>query len=165
MSRAHHSNAGEPSQRMLRVAELIRHSVAESLARHAGPVTIDRVESLVSPSLARKLVTGGQREFGGVRELSAAAAAELARVEGTLFLDSLAELPADTALALAAHQGDLSLDGLATLSAGAAEGLARHRGDLSLAGLGTPSAEVRRALTGHAGPVLSRGEAAASTGR
>ena len=32
MSRAHH-NGGEPSQRMLRVAELIRHSMADLLTR------------------------------------------------------------------------------------------------------------------------------------
>lgn len=33
MSRAH-QNGGEPSQRMLRVAELIRHSMADMLNRH-----------------------------------------------------------------------------------------------------------------------------------
>jgi ribosome-binding factor A len=33
MSRVHHHQGGEPSQRMLRVAELIRHTVSELLAR------------------------------------------------------------------------------------------------------------------------------------
>jgi ribosome-binding factor A len=33
MSRAHHSASGEPSQRMLRVGELIRHAMSELLSR------------------------------------------------------------------------------------------------------------------------------------
>jgi ribosome-binding factor A len=33
MSRVHHQQCGEPSQRMLRVAELIRHTVSELLVR------------------------------------------------------------------------------------------------------------------------------------
>jgi ribosome-binding factor A len=33
MSRVHHQQGGEPSQRMLRVAELIRHTVSELLVR------------------------------------------------------------------------------------------------------------------------------------
>jgi ribosome-binding factor A len=56
MSRAHH-NGGEPSQRMLRVAELIRHSMAELLTRGAindpvldgHVVTVPRVK--MSPDL------------------------------------------------------------------------------------------------------------------
>ncbi len=35
MSRAHHYAGGEPSQRMLRVAELIRHAISELLVRSA----------------------------------------------------------------------------------------------------------------------------------
>ncbi len=35
MSRVHHQQGGEPSQRMLRVAELIRHTMAELLIRSA----------------------------------------------------------------------------------------------------------------------------------
>ena len=35
MSRVHHQQGGEPSQRMLRVAELIRHTVSELLVRSA----------------------------------------------------------------------------------------------------------------------------------
>src|SRR5580704_16783985 len=35
MSRVHHQQGGEPSQRMLRVAELIRHTMAELLVRSA----------------------------------------------------------------------------------------------------------------------------------
>ena len=69
MSRAHHSNAGEPSQRMLRVAELIRHSVAESLARgdvldpvlETHVVTVPRVR--MSPDL--KLATIFVMPLGG----------------------------------------------------------------------------------------------------
>jgi ribosome-binding factor A len=33
MSRAHHQQGGEPSQRMLRVAELIRHAMSDLLVR------------------------------------------------------------------------------------------------------------------------------------
>ena len=47
MSRAHHQNGAEPSQRMLRVAELIRHSMAEMLSR--GEIS--------DPELARYVVT------------------------------------------------------------------------------------------------------------
>jgi ribosome-binding factor A len=47
MSRAHHQNGAEPSQRMLRVAELIRHSMAEMLSR--GEIS--------DPDLARHVVT------------------------------------------------------------------------------------------------------------
>ena len=56
MSRAHH-NGGEPSQRMLRVAELIRHSMADLLTRgtisdpvlEGHVVTVPRVK--MSPDL------------------------------------------------------------------------------------------------------------------
>jgi ribosome-binding factor A len=56
MSRSHHSG-GEPSQRMLRVAELIRHSMAELLTRgtindpvlEGHVVTVPRVK--MSPDL------------------------------------------------------------------------------------------------------------------
>jgi ribosome-binding factor A len=56
MSRAHH-NGGEPSQRMLRVAELIRHAMAELLTRgtindpvlEGHVVTVPRVK--MSPDL------------------------------------------------------------------------------------------------------------------
>jgi ribosome-binding factor A len=47
MSRVHHQQGGEPSQRMLRVAELIRHTMAELLVRSA---TSD-------PVLESKLIT------------------------------------------------------------------------------------------------------------
>jgi ribosome-binding factor A len=56
MSRTHH-NGGEPSQRMLRVAELIRHSMAELLTRGAinDPVLEGRVVTVprvkMSPDL------------------------------------------------------------------------------------------------------------------
>ena len=69
MSRAHHSNSGEPSQRMLRVAELIRHSMAELLARgnvldpvlETNVVTVPRVR--MSPDL--KLATIFVMPLGG----------------------------------------------------------------------------------------------------
>jgi ribosome-binding factor A len=69
MSRAHHSNSGEPSQRMLRVAELIRHSMAELLARgdvldpvlETHVVTVPRVR--MSPDL--KLATIFVMPLGG----------------------------------------------------------------------------------------------------
>ena len=61
MSRAHH-NGGEPSQRMLRVAELIRHSMAELLTRGAinDPVLEGRVVTVprvkMSPDLKLAIV-------------------------------------------------------------------------------------------------------------
>ena len=80
MSRAHHSNAGEPSQRMLRVAELIRHSVAESLARgdvldpvlETHVVTVPRVR--MSPDL--KLATIFVMPLGGLDSTEVIAALE-----------------------------------------------------------------------------------------
>jgi ribosome-binding factor A len=68
MSRTHHSG-GEPSQRMLRVAELVRHRFAELLARHevSDPVletkvvTAPRVQ--MSPDL--KLATIYVLPLGG----------------------------------------------------------------------------------------------------
>ena len=61
MSRVHQQQGGEPSQRMLRVAELIRHTMAELLVRSAigdpvlesQPITIPEVR--MSPDL--KLAT------------------------------------------------------------------------------------------------------------
>lgn len=69
MSRAHHSTSGEPSQRMLRVAELIRHATAELLSRGAindpvldgHVVTVPRVK--MSPDL--KLATVYVMPLGG----------------------------------------------------------------------------------------------------
>ena len=80
MSRAHHSNGGEPSQRMLRVAELIRHSVAESLARgdvldpvlETHVVTVPRVR--MSPDL--KLATIFVMPLGGIDSTEVIAALE-----------------------------------------------------------------------------------------
>ena len=80
MSRAHHSNSGEPSQRMLRVAELIRHSRAELLARgdvldpvlETHVVTVPRVR--MSPDL--KLATIFVMPLGGVDATEVIAALE-----------------------------------------------------------------------------------------
>ena len=80
MSRAHHSNSGEPSQRMLRVAELIRHSMAELLARgdvldpvlETHVVTVPRVR--MSPDL--KLATIFVMPLGGVDATEVIAALE-----------------------------------------------------------------------------------------
>ncbi len=80
MSRAHHSNSGEPSQRMLRVAELIRHSMAELLARgdvldpvlEANVVTVPRVR--MSPDL--KLATIFIMPLGGQNGAEVIAALE-----------------------------------------------------------------------------------------
>jgi len=68
MSRAHHAG-GEPSQRMLRVAELIRHSMAELLTRgeivdpvlETHVVTVPKVG--MSPDL--KLATVAVMPLGG----------------------------------------------------------------------------------------------------
>jgi len=80
MSRAHHSTSGEPSQRMLRVAELIRHSMAELLARgdvldpvlEAHVVTVPRVR--MSPDL--KLATIFVMPLGGENGAEVIAALE-----------------------------------------------------------------------------------------
>ena len=80
MSRAHHSTSGEPSQRMLRVAELIRHSMAELLARgdvldpvlEANVVTVPRVR--MSPDL--KLATIFVMPLGGLNGAEVIAALE-----------------------------------------------------------------------------------------
>ena len=80
MSRAHHSNSGEPSQRMLRVAELIRHSMAELLARgnvldpvlETHVVTVPRVR--MSPDL--KLATIFVMPLGGQNGAEVIAALE-----------------------------------------------------------------------------------------
>lgn len=80
MSRAHHSTSGEPSQRMLRVAELIRHSMAELLARgdvldpvlEANVVTVPRVR--MSPDL--KLATVFVMPLGGQNAAEVIAALE-----------------------------------------------------------------------------------------
>jgi ribosome-binding factor A len=80
MSRAHHSTSGEPSQRMLRVAELIRHSMAELLARgdvldpvlEANVVTVPRVR--MSPDL--KLATIFVMPLGGQNGAEVIAALE-----------------------------------------------------------------------------------------
>ena len=80
MSRAHHSNSGEPSQRMLRVAELIRHSMAELLARgdvldpvlETHVVTVPRVR--MSPDL--KLATIFVMPLGGIDSTEVIAALE-----------------------------------------------------------------------------------------
>ena len=45
MSRAHHSASGEPSQRMLRVGELVRHAMSELLSR--GEISDPVLETLV----------------------------------------------------------------------------------------------------------------------
>ncbi len=69
MSRGHHQQGGEPSQRMLRVAELIRHTTAELLVRSAlgDPVletqAITILEVRMSPDL--KLATIYVMPLGG----------------------------------------------------------------------------------------------------
>ena len=69
MSRVHHQQGGEPSQRMLRVAELIRHTMAELLVRSAigDPVlesqAITIPEVRMSPDL--KLATIFVMPLGG----------------------------------------------------------------------------------------------------
>ncbi|WP_024880978.1 MULTISPECIES: 30S ribosome-binding factor RbfA [unclassified Methylosinus] len=72
MSRAHHAHGAEPSQRMLRVAELVRHQIASMLSRGdiADPVleqhvvTVSRVT--MSPDL--KLATVYVMPLGGKDE-------------------------------------------------------------------------------------------------
>lgn len=69
MSRSHHQHGAEPSQRMLRVAELVRHACAEVLSRgeindpvlETHVVTVPRVK--MSPDL--KLATLFVMPLGG----------------------------------------------------------------------------------------------------
>ena len=69
MSRVHQQQGGEPSQRMLRVAELIRHTMAELLVRSAiGDPVLERSaitipEVRMSPDL--KLATIFVMPLGG----------------------------------------------------------------------------------------------------
>ncbi|MGH6842598.1 MAG: 30S ribosome-binding factor RbfA [Methylocella sp.] len=69
MSRLHHQRGGEPSQRMLRVAELIRHTMAELLVRSeiGDPVLESKVVTIpevrMSPDL--KLATIFVMPLGG----------------------------------------------------------------------------------------------------
>jgi ribosome-binding factor A len=69
MSRSHHQTGGTPSQRMLRVAELIRHAMAELLSRGAvaDPVLEGHVVTVsdvrMSPDL--KLATVYAMPLGG----------------------------------------------------------------------------------------------------
>lgn len=72
MSRSHHAHGAEPSQRMLRVGELIRHAAAQLLARgeisdpmlEKHVVTVSRVK--MSPDL--KLATLYVMPLGGADE-------------------------------------------------------------------------------------------------
>jgi ribosome-binding factor A len=72
MSRSHHQPGAEPSQRMLRVGELIRHAAAQLLARgeisdpvlEKHVVTVSRVK--MSPDL--KLATIYVMPLGGTAE-------------------------------------------------------------------------------------------------
>jgi hypothetical protein len=127
----------------------------ETLARHRGVLVLDNLETLSSAELARKLTGDGRREFGRLRELFPPAAAVLAEINGTLFLNGLESLSAETAAALAKHAGDLSLNGLRTIPTPVAQALAAHRGDLSLAGLDDPTPPVVQALADHMGPVFT----------
>jgi len=80
MSRFHHAHGAEPSQRMLRVGELIRHGAAQLLSRGeiADPVlekhvvTVSRVK--MSPDL--KLATIYVMPLGGADEPEVLAALE-----------------------------------------------------------------------------------------
>ena len=69
MSRVHHQQGAEPSQRMLRVAELIRHAMSELLVRSAvaDPVLEGQVVTIpevrMSPDL--KLATIYVMPLGG----------------------------------------------------------------------------------------------------
>jgi ribosome-binding factor A len=51
MSRVHHQQGGEPSQRMLRVAELIRHTMAELLLRSAMGDPVLESKSITIPEV------------------------------------------------------------------------------------------------------------------
>ena len=72
MSRSHHSQGAEPSQRMLRVAELVRHAAAQLISRgdisdpvlEKHVVTVSRVK--MSPDL--KLATIYVMPLGGKDE-------------------------------------------------------------------------------------------------
>jgi hypothetical protein len=127
--------------------------VEETLAAHAEAVSLAGLRVLATPQLAGKLIADGRTDFSQLREVTPEAAAVLATLSGTLFLDGLASLSPETAAALAARDGDLSLNGLTEISAAVARGLAPHRGDLSLRGMPSLPAPAAAALKNHAGPV------------
>ena len=78
MSRLHHQQGGEPSQRMLRVGELIRHTMSELLIRSAisDPVLEGQVVTIpdvrMSPDL--KLATIYVMPLGGKKIATPSAA-------------------------------------------------------------------------------------------
>ncbi len=78
MSRTHHAQGGESSQRMLRVAELIRHTMSELLLRSAigDPVLENKAVTIpeVRMSADLKLATIFVMPLGGTRVADVVAA-------------------------------------------------------------------------------------------
>jgi len=74
-------------------------------------------------------------QFKKLTNLSAGAAAALARFRGKLWFDSLEVLSDGTAEALSQHQGELGLPAIKDLSDAAAAALAKHKGEINLNGL------------------------------
>ena len=146
-----------PSALSLGALRELEPKAEEAIARHRGPVRVDRLEALGTAALAARLVADGRREYGSLRRLSSMAATELARVSGALYLEGLFALDAATAEALAGHAGTLGLDGIAALDDEAAARLAAHRGPLSLAGLRRISSTARETLERHDGPLFLDG--------
>lgn len=154
---------------------------AQALAGHRGNVRLDSLESLDSVPLAQKLARQKGELRLGLRQLSPAIAAELAkhrgfdsnnsksnprgRIDGAasvLRLDNIESLSPETAEALAAHEGVLVLNGLVSLDPAVAASLAKRTGSsktkrtgaLVLNGLPALSTDAAAALAAFPGEIV-----------
>lgn len=122
---------------------------------HCGP-DLKELEEL-SPAVAKEIAGFHCLDLDGLRELTAAAAAELtklSRLDGYVSLEKITKLAPATAAALAKAQGSLFLDGLKTLPVPAAAALTKHgkkHVKLTLFGLTDISVEAARLLAGRPG--------------
>lgn len=155
-------------------------SAAEALATHPGKLLLHSLEKLDSIALAQKFAREPGELRLGLRELTPAIAAELAKNRGEeayrshsgggrqdgaasiLRLDNLETLTPETAEALAKHEGVLVLNGLSTLQSAVAASLAKRignhkgarKGTLVLNGLPAISTESATALAAFPGELV-----------
>lgn len=126
----------------------IRHlsaPAAEALAAHQGKLLLHSLEQLDCIPLAQKIAREPGELRLGLRELTPAIAAELAknrgeettRIVSILRLDNIETLSPEVAEALAAHEGILVLNGLTTLQPAVAAALAKRVGNRKHGSAGT----------------------------
>jgi hypothetical protein len=148
-------------------------SAARNLANHEGPLSLNSIQRLsktaseilfrrnfpdsfngltmLPPEIAKRLVEGYWLDLSSIKSLSADAAKELSRFEGTIWLNGLSKLSTAAANAFASHEGGLELGGIREVSVPLARALARHEGELFLGGLKEISVEVAEALAPRSG--------------